>query len=245
MATPKRSGGEPEMTSLNSRRLEGEPARLTGSQLRSGAIRLIASAVVLWAMITAIGYVLTHWLNHSAFERWDLSVDRWFVGRRTQSWNDATQVGSHAAETITVIALAVVLVVGLRFVLGTWDASLFLALAVIGEVAIFVCVTLVIDRPRPEVAHLDTAPPTSSFPSGHVAAAVALYGALAVVVWSYSRREWLRAGALAIAIAVPIVVGLSRLYRGMHYPTDVLAGALLGALWLITVSLVLMRPRSW
>jgi undecaprenyl-diphosphatase len=233
------------MTSVNGARLEGAPARVAGSQLRLAAIRLIASAVLLWAMLAGIGYVLTRWLNHSAFGRWDLSVDRWFVGRRTQFWNDATQVGSHAAETTTVIALAVVLVVGLRFVLGNWDASLFLALAVVGEVAIFVCVTLVIDRPRPRVAHLDTAPPTSSFPSGHVAAAVALYGALAVVVWTYSRREWLRVGAVVVAIAVPIVVGLSRLYRGMHYPTDVLAGVLLGALWLITVTLALMRPRSW
>jgi len=233
------------MTSLNSARLEGQPARLTGSQLRSVAIRLVASALVLWAILAGFGYALTRWLNHSAFERWDLSVDQWFVGRRTQFWDDVTRIGSHAAETITVIALAVILVVGLRIVLGTWDASLFVALAVIGEVAIFLCVTLVIDRPRPRVVRLDSAPPTSSFPSGHVAAAVALYGALAVVVWSYSRREWLRVGALVIAIAVPIVVGLSRLYRGMHYPTDVFAGALLGVLWLITLTLVLMRPRSW
>jgi membrane-associated phospholipid phosphatase len=233
------------MTSLNSPRLEGAPARVTGSQLRSAAIRLMASAVLLWVMLAGIGYVLTRWLNHSTFERWDLSVDRWFVGRRTRFWNDATQIGSHAAETTTVIALAVLLVVGLRFALGTWQASVLLAIAVVGEVAIFVCVTLVIDRPRPRVAHLDTAPPTSSFPSGHVAAAVALYGALAVVVWTYSRREWLRVGAAVIAIAVPIVVGLSRLYRGMHYPTDVLGGALLGSLWLLTVTLVLMRPRSW
>jgi membrane-associated phospholipid phosphatase len=233
------------MTSLNSARLQGEPAQLTGSELRSVAIRLTASAVVLWAMLAGIGCALTRGLNHSAFERWDRSVDRWFVGRRTQFWNDVTRIGSHAAETITVIALAVILVVGLRFALGTWEASLFLALAVIGEVAIFLCVTLVIDRPRPRVPRLDSAPPTSSFPSGHVAAAVALYGAVAVVVWSYSRREWLRAAALVIAITVPIVVGLSRLYRGMHYPTDVLAGALLGSLWLLTVTLVLMRPRSW
>ena len=126
------------MTSLNSPRLEGAPTRVTGSQLRFAVIRLIASAVLLWAILTAIGFVLTRWLNHSTFERSDLSVDRWFVGRRTQFWNDVTQIGSHAAETTTVIALAVVLVVGLRFALGTWDAPLFLALAVVGEVAIFV-----------------------------------------------------------------------------------------------------------
>jgi membrane-associated phospholipid phosphatase len=160
-----------------------------------------------------------------------------------QSWNDVTQVGSHAAETYTVIVVAVVFFLGLRVVLGRWGASLFVAVAVIGEVAIFVCVTLVIDRPRPQVPHLDSAPPTSSFPSGHVAAAVALYEALAVVVWSSSRHGWLRAVAVLIGIGVPIIVGWSRLYRGMHYPTDVFGGGLLGVVWLTAATMVLVRPR--
>jgi membrane-associated phospholipid phosphatase len=232
------------MTSVNSPRLERAPTGGTAAQLRFSAVRLIPAAVLLWALLASIGFVLTRWLNHSALQRWDLSVDRWFVGERSRSWNDVTQVGSHAAETYTVIVVALVFFVGLRVVLGRWDASLFVAVAVIGEVAIFVCVTLVIDRPRPQVAHLDSAPPTSSFPSGHVAAAVALYGALAVVVWSSARIGWVRAVALLIGIGVPIVVGLSRLYRGMHYPTDVFGGALLGVLWLTAATLVLMRPRS-
>ena len=100
-----------------------------------------------------------------------------------------------------------------------------------------------IDRRRPAVPHLDSAPPTSSFPSGHVAAAVALYGALAVVVCLSSRRGWLRAAAIVLAIGIAIAVGLSRLYRGMHFPTDVLGGALLSVLWLTATALVLMRDR--
>jgi membrane-associated phospholipid phosphatase len=215
----------------------------TADQLRFVAIRLISSAVLLWLLLAGLGYVLTRWLEHTGVARWDVSVDRWFVRQRSQTWNDVTAIGSHIAETYTVIAVGLVLFVGLRVVLGRWRESLFLATAVIGEVAIFVCTTLVIDRPRPGVPHLDSAPPTSSFPSGHEAAAIALYGGLAVAVWASSRLRWPRVATAAIAVGVPIAVGLSRLYRGMHFPTDVLGGALLGVLWLTATALVLLREQ--
>jgi undecaprenyl-diphosphatase len=232
------------MRTLSRPRTARVPAtRPPADQVRFAAVRLIPSAVLLWALLAGLGYALTRWLTHTAFARWDLSVDRWFVGHRSRSWNLATQVGSHAAETYTVIAIGVVLFVGLRVVLGRWRESLFVAVAVVGEVTIFICTTLVIDRPRPKVPHLDVAPPTSSFPSGHVAAAVALYGAFAVVVWQSSRRGWLRGAAAFLAVAVPVAVGLSRLSRGMHYPSDVFAGALLGVLWLTATALVLLRDR--
>lgn len=64
-----------------------------------------------------------------------------------------------------------------------------------GELLTFLCVTLVVHRPRPPVARLDVAPETSSFPSGHTAAAVALYGCIAILVlWIYGRRPATRGG---------------------------------------------------
>jgi membrane-associated phospholipid phosphatase len=84
--------------------------------------------------------------------------------------------------------------------------------------------------------------PTSSFPSGHTAAAVALYGCIAILVfWIYSRRPATRV-AVVVLCCIP-VVGMSRLYRGMHYPSDVLAGALTGGLWLPLVITTLL-PRQ-
>jgi membrane-associated phospholipid phosphatase len=92
--------------------------------------------------------------------------------------------------------------------------------------------TLLVERDRPHVPKLDVAPPTSSFPSGHTTAAVVLYGMLAFLA---SNR--LRSGAIVwlarfMAVAAPILVGVSRMYRGMHFLTDVVAGALLGLTWL-------------
>lgn len=217
------------------------PTPSIASRARFAAIRLIPAAILVWAILAGIGYLLTRQFEHTAFARWDLSVDRWFVAHRTRSWNADTQVGSHLAATFTVIALGVILFVVLRVILSRWRESIFVAITLIGEVSIFVCTTLVISRARPAVAQLDSAPPTSSFPSGHMAAAVTLYGAVAIVIWVASRRFWLRAIAIVLAVGVPIAVAYSRLYRGMHFPTDVLGGALLGVLWLSATAFVLMR----
>ncbi|MFJ4673872.1 phosphatase PAP2 family protein [Kitasatospora purpeofusca] len=89
-------------------------------------------------------------------------------------------------------------------------------------------VTLCVDRPRTTAPHLDTAPPTSSFPSGHVGAAVALYGTLAVLA-ALRVRGRLRPLLCVLAALLPVLVAFSGLYRGMHHPTDGLLGEVTGS----------------
>ncbi|HZC53338.1 MAG TPA: phosphatase PAP2 family protein, partial [Mycobacterium sp.] len=170
-------------------------------------------------------------------------VNRWFAGQRSSTWNSVTHWLTYAAETMTVIAVGLVFFAGLRIALGRWRESLFLAVALAGEVTIFVLTAMMIDRHRPAVQHLDDAPPTSSFPSGHTAAAVTLYGALAIIALRVSTRAWLRTLAVVVAVALPVCVALARLYRGMHYPTDILGGAVLGLAWLIVTWTVILRGR--
>jgi membrane-associated phospholipid phosphatase len=228
----------------------GLPTRVTrskadgpGASIRFAAVRLVPAAVLLWALLAGAGYVLTHALTDTAFYDWDGSANRWFARHRSGTWNTATHLVTFCAETLTVIGIGLVFFVGLRIMLGRWRESLFLAVVLVGEVTIFVSTTFVIDRDRPNVTHLDSAPPTSSFPSGHTAASVALYVGLAVIAWHTSNRGWLRALATAGAILIPVLVALSRLYRGMHYPSDVLAGALLGCLWVAVCARVLLADR--
>ena len=158
---------------------------------------------------------------------WDVEVNRWFADRRTATWNDLTSYGSHVAETITVIGVAavVVLVLGLfRY----WREIGFLVIALVLEVTVFLTTTLFVDRARPPVVRLDDAPPTSSFPSGHTAAAVVLYVGLALIVTARVRNPRARDRVDRRDRRAAVRRDVSRLYRGMHFPTDVASGALLG-----------------
>jgi membrane-associated phospholipid phosphatase len=221
----------------------GSKSRTTDTGWRTAALWLIAAAVALWLVLVGVGHLLGHQFKHSALVRWDASVDRHLAADRQRDWNTVTHVTTYLAETITVIAIVLVACVLLRVRLKRWREAVFLAVTVIGEVTIFVSTTLLVDRARPPVRHLDSAPPTSSFPSGHTAASVALYGGLAVLAWRLGAAAWLRTIATVLAVLVPVAVAVSRMYRGMHYPTDVVAGALLACCWLAVTSTVLLGRR--
>jgi undecaprenyl-diphosphatase len=218
------------------------PPRAVGGW-KTITVRLAGGAVLLWGVLALLGELMTHVLNTGAVHTADLSVDTWLARHRSGPWNAVTFVGVTMAQTETAIGLTVLVVLFLRWRLGRWSESLIVITVMAGELLIFFGVTATTHRPRPPVPRLDAAPPTSSFPSGHTAAAVALYGSIAVLaLWLYGRRRatWI---AVAVLACVPVFVGLSRLYRGMHYPTDVLAGAILGALWL-TVVMTTLLPHA-
>ena len=211
---------------------------------RATALWLLAAAVLLWLVLVLIGHLLGDQWRNSALVRWDVSVNKDLEANRSHPWNVTTHLMTFLAETMTVIAIGLLAFVTLRLRLKRWREPLFLAVAVIGEVTIFVSTTLLVDRARPPVRHLDSAPPTSSFPSGHTAASVALYGGLAVLAWRLGAAMWLRTLALGLAVLVPVLVALSRLYRGKHYPTDVAGGLLLACCWLAVTSALVLGRRS-
>ena len=129
---------------------------------------------------------------------------------------------------MTCVAVLIVAMVVLRVWLGRWRESVALLLALAGEVVIFLAVSAAVERDRPDVSQLDDAPPTSSFPSGHTGAAVALYGSLAVILLREMRVRWLARLLAVLLLLIPVAVGIARLYRGMHHPTDVIFGAVNG-----------------
>lgn len=206
--------------------------------------RLWLPAVLLAALMVGLGLLLTKVLETGWVFREDRELSADLAAARTADGKAATSLFTVLAETPTIVALTAVAAVVFRLVFHRWRESVIVVCAVVGETLIFWLTTLLIDRQRPRLPQLDPAPPTSSFPSGHTAASVAFYGTVALVVLWHSRRLWLRWLAVAVAVAVPLAVGGSRLYRGMHFPTDVLAGLLLGSAWLSTVATRLRPGRG-
>ncbi len=228
-------------TTRRTRHRDGSPH--AAHPVRASVGLFLASYVVLSAIMVGLGLLVTHSLR--GVTRWDVSVNRWFVHQRTGSLNALTQVGSHLAETLTVIAVALVIVIVLS-VRKDRRSVVFVISAIALEVTVFLTTTLLVDRQRPPVLKLDTAPPTSSFPSGHTAASVALYLGLFLVLRHVMRPSVGRTILQLALLAMPIAVALSRMYRGMHHPTDVIAGAFLGFLCLVVAGRIasIARPTS-
>jgi undecaprenyl-diphosphatase len=153
----------------------------------------------------------------------------------------ATTLGSVAVLPILFALAIIILVVRERF-----GAALFVAISSGGALLLNELMKLFFHRPRPQLAWSHV-PPDYSFPSGHTMNSVAFYLAIAVVVWSVAGRRW-GAAVLAGAIVLCTFIGVSRIYLGFHYFTDVFGGALAGVAWvLVTLAAFRSRPleRFW
>jgi membrane-associated phospholipid phosphatase len=201
--------------------------RSVWQKLGTAARRAGIPFLLIGIVVVLLGLLITRVLETTGFADADAGVDRWFARHRTPTGNTLTHIGTLFGETPTIVGLTAVTVVVFRLVFHRWRESVLLMICVVGQSLIFLVTTLLIDRERPPVPHLDDSPPTSSFPSGHTSAAVALYAGLALVLAMHTHRTGLRA-LCWLLVLVPVGVAVSRLYRGMHHPTDVLASVILG-----------------
>ena len=119
--------------------------------------------------------------------------------------------------------------------LRRWRVAAFVVFVLAVESASYRATTLVVHRHRPRVLRLEQLPVNASYPSGHTAAAIAVYGGLVLLLTSMVKNRVFRALAWTIAVAIPVFVAVSRMYRGMHHPLDVAGGVLVGIAALIVL----------
>jgi len=203
---------------------------------------VLGALVVVELVLLGLGLLVTRVLAHSALHRDEIAFEHDVVVHRTTWWNHVTSFGTLLGGTETVIALTAVGCVVLAFRGHGPRLPAFLAVAVAGETTLFVLASIVIHRLRPPIPHLDGAPPTSSFPSGHTAATVALWCGLALGLARTHPGHRLRALSWVLAVVFPVFVLSSRLYRGMHWPTDVASSVVFTLLWLLLLRAVLLPP---
>lgn len=194
---------------------------------------LLVTWVLLLGALLGLGQLVTLALAGTAVDRLDTAVVRWLADHRTPALTAVADAASRLGSTAVVVAATLIAAALALAVTRRWRPLLFLAVVMLGEVTLFLATATIIERPRPPVDHLGpTLPPTASFPSGHVAAALTLYGAVALLVATRTRAWWRRAVLAAAALAT-VAVALARLYHGVHYPTDVLGSLGLGLGWLV------------
>lgn len=166
------------------------------------------------------------------------SIHAWASPRLTFAMRSLTQLGSSIFWTPLGIFLAWRLAAR-----GQRQAAVLLALAALGGEAWQQGLKLLFRRPRPEAFFGLAQPETYSFPSGHSVASGCFYGSLAMIAAAQARSGTRRWTIWAGAIALIAVVGFSRIYLGVHYPTDVLGGYLAALAWLAILQAVFQSGR--
>jgi membrane-associated phospholipid phosphatase len=198
--------------------------------------RLIRGVLLDILGLSLVGLGIVHISSFSALSRWDEHVNTWLYLHRTPNLNSLTNFGGSLGGAPISIGVMVVVFFLLRLWLKRWRESWAIFIALVGQPIIFLSVERIVKRPRPHVPHLGFAPPTFSFPSGHVGAAVVVYGFISIIVWRELRVRSLALVISGVLLVVPIIVGYSRMYEGMHHPTDVIFALIGFGIWLALVS---------
>ncbi|WP_052946827.1 phosphatase PAP2 family protein [Dermacoccus sp. PE3] len=188
--------------------------------LRSVLLRAVLPALVMFGLLLGIGKALMTVFHEVPSEE---RISQKVAAERDGVLNTVTKVVSTINDTWFTIGGAIVIGLALLALTRKWWLSVVPLLAISLEASVFVPVTHLVGRPRPEVGRLDNAPPTSSFPSGHTAASFALFWSLAMLATRIENSA-LRRTVQTLCVLFPFGVGAARLYRGMHHFSDIVFG---------------------
>jgi undecaprenyl-diphosphatase len=197
-----------------------------------------AGVVLLVALVAVIVWVLASHLRPTG---WDSSLHEYFVHHRTTAVSDVTKAVSITSEYIAYVFAAVGTMLAL--LPRPWWLGLIagILLMSIGQ-GIRVGVAALFGRDRPPHGDWVMHAAGYSFPSGHTATATLAAGILCLGLFHWTRHA-MRWVALVVLVAWVLLEGIGRVYLGVHWPTDVLSGWLLGALLTVLVALLFARLR--
>jgi len=199
--------------------------------------------LILLAMATVvIGTILFFAFSADVLEGDTREFDEWAVGAlrhkedaarpRGPDWlvgsvRDITALGS-----IAVIGLLSLAALGFAAFQGNLRLTLLVLGATLGGFLLNSVLKDLVDRPRPSLPHV-RGMSSRSFPSGHAMVSAAIYLSLAAVLATREKRRVVKAYLIGVGTLLTVLVGLSRVYLGFHYPSDVLAGWLAGLVWAV------------
>ncbi len=146
-------------------------------------------------------------------------------------WVTTAAMDITALGSVTVLALLVLFVAGLFAALRRWREALVMVLAPAGGVLMSQTLKGIFGRDRPDEAWRLVEAVNASFPSGHAMLSAVVYLTLGALVARFARKRRVKVFAMTGAVVVALTVGISRVYLGVHWPSDVLAGWCLGGAW--------------
>ncbi len=201
--------------------------------LRFFGIHLLIGLVAAIAALVFFG-----WLAEDVFEGETITFDETIRNTVHQTaapmLTETMKVFSIFGSTLFLIALGIC-VAGAFFYLHRKRAFVLFLATMLGETIILNTLKVIFHRARPEPFFDYALPSSYSFPSGHSLSSFCFYGILAWLITARMENQKLKILVWTLAAALVFLIGLSRIYLGVHYPSDVLAGFAAGLVWVFTV----------
>jgi undecaprenyl-diphosphatase len=202
---------------------------------------IVLGFVGLVASLVALGYLAEGVRTQEVF-----ALDTWATpflhGIASPALDSLMNALTDFGTTTVIVPIFVIAVAWLAFS-RRYGAALFLGVATGGSLFLQATMKLFFMRPRPHLPWAQVLP-DYSFPSGHTMNAIIFYVALALILWSVAGRR-MGVVALVLAVVLALGVGVSRIYLGYHYLTDVAGGLLAGIAWLLVVGAAFRARPTW
>ena len=211
-------------------------------------IFLVVGAIIAIAATVAFASLAEHVLAGGT-QAFDVAILQWLHGHQSKALTAVMVEMTYLGTGTVVIVIVGVAALFLWHTEHKHSARLLLA-ATIGNILLDGVLKLVYHRPRPSVFAWQTTAVSSSFPSGHAMSATVVYGTVAYLLMRLQKHRWAKALTLSAAILLILLICLTRLYLGVHYPSDVLGGIIVGLAWAsfcmatLEASLALARRRA-
>ena len=207
-------------------------------RVRAGASRLVAVVMLVLLFAELTDNVVDRDGLTAVDQPWHL----WVIEHRTPWLTTVMNVVSLVGTT-AVLAVLALLVTGWLAVRRRWPDAVLVAVTTAGAGVLVPLVKNLVARPRPPVADRLVVETNWSYPSGHSLGATAVVGVLTVVLVARLDKRTARVLAMAAAVVLVAAIGVGRVYLGVHWPSDVLAGWLVGGLWLAICHALTSRWR--
>ncbi|WHX51004.1 phosphatase PAP2 family protein [Paenibacillus woosongensis] len=194
--------------------------------------RRVSPYVIFWALLALAGFgVIAFFAVRQPLNSFDLHVAAWVQSFESASLTRIMVFFSTLGSTKFTILITLSAMLILFFVLQHRMELLFLAAFLGGASLLNKLLKIIFQRERPFVHRL-VEETGFSFPSGHAMAAFALYGALAFLLWRHIRPQWGRILLIVLSCFMVVMICISRIYLGVHYPSDIAGALLASGFWL-------------
>jgi len=201
----------------------------------------LAAGLLLSIGVIALFAEIVEEVVENESRRFDTAVLLW-INARSPDWLYGPMLFVTALGYYWVVVPLLLIAISAFYFKGRKISAVLLLVSTLGGLILTMILKSLLQRARPELFDLGYTASFYSFPSGHATVAVGFYGTLALLVAWRLEGFW-RWAVAATGVALVLLIGFSRLYLGVHYPTDVIAGFLAAPLWVSTVGIAFLLYR--